>query len=219
MISAIFFDLDNTLFPTNEFAEKARRKAINAMIREGLPLKKEEAYARLLRIIKKFGSNYGHQFDVLVRGALGKNSARIVAAGIAAYHDSKSEIKTFEGVGGTLTKLRRGGHKLFVVSEGMPVKQWDKLIRLGLKDEFDGVFVTGSGRKNRKFYESVLEKGGARACESLMVGDRCDRDMEPAKAAGMLACQAVFTGQPRCKKADFAIKKFEELCGLVERVG
>ena len=76
-IRAIFFDLDNTLFPTNEFAEKARRKAIDAMIREGLPLGKEEAYAGLLKIIKRFGSNYGRQFDVLVRWARSEKTALV----------------------------------------------------------------------------------------------------------------------------------------------
>lgn len=212
---AIFLDLDDTLFPTSRFAEKARRNAIRAMIREGLPVKEKAAYARLVRTINVLGPNYGHHFDVLVREALGKGNARMVAAGIGAYHDTRKSIKPFPGVRETLGKLKNK-HSLYVVSEGMPVKQWDKLIRLGIQRMFANVFVTGSGRrKNVRFYESALRRAGVKSGESLMVGDKCERDIMPAREAGMATCHAALLGQQRCKEADFCIRSFS---GIMEAI-
>ena len=35
-LKAILFDIDDTLFPSSEFAEKARRSAVEAMVDAGL---------------------------------------------------------------------------------------------------------------------------------------------------------------------------------------
>ncbi|MCX8167392.1 MAG: hypothetical protein N3E37_06110, partial [Candidatus Micrarchaeota archaeon] len=81
-IEAIFFDLDDTLFPTYLFAEFARRNAIRAMIQHGLKANLEEAYQKLLEIIKETGSNYGMHFNLLSAHFNGKVNAKIVAAGV-----------------------------------------------------------------------------------------------------------------------------------------
>ena len=42
MIKAIFFDIDDTLFSTTRFADRARRSSIDAMVKMGLKIDPEE---------------------------------------------------------------------------------------------------------------------------------------------------------------------------------
>ena len=49
-LDAIFFDIDDTLFSTTVFADKARRNAIDAMIRAGLNAKRDGTRALLGRM-------------------------------------------------------------------------------------------------------------------------------------------------------------------------
>ena len=53
MVKHVFIDIDDTLFPTSEFAELARRKAIRAMIEVGLDGDQEKLYGKLIKIIKR----------------------------------------------------------------------------------------------------------------------------------------------------------------------
>ena len=38
LLDAVFFDIDDTLFPTTEFAQRARWNAVKAMVAAGLEL-------------------------------------------------------------------------------------------------------------------------------------------------------------------------------------
>ena len=60
---AIFFDIDDTLFSTTVFADKARRAAIDAMVRCGLRADRNDALRELDEVIAEFSSNYGGHFD------------------------------------------------------------------------------------------------------------------------------------------------------------
>ena len=62
-LDAIFFDIDDTLFSTTVFADKARRNAIDAMIRAGLNASRQDAMRELEDVIQEFSSNYSGHFD------------------------------------------------------------------------------------------------------------------------------------------------------------
>ena len=93
-LDAIFFDIDDTLFPTTSFAERARRNAVRAMIAAGLDLPEEVVYKELKEVISEFTSNYGNHYGHLLK-RLGPealehvNPALVIAAGVVAYHDTK----------------------------------------------------------------------------------------------------------------------------------
>ena len=65
-LDAIFFDIDDTLFSTTVFADKARRAAIDAMIRAGLKADRGVALRELDEVLAEFSSNYGNHFDKVI---------------------------------------------------------------------------------------------------------------------------------------------------------
>ena len=214
MIKNVLFDIDDTLFPSTEFASLARRNALNAMVGMGMDVSYDELSHRLHAIIHKKGSNYPKHFDTLCRDLGVKSPARYVAAAIAAYHDTKTAIQPFPTVPLTLLKLRESRYRLYVATNGNPTKQWDKLIRLKIGFYFDDVFVSEEvgEDKGEAFYRKVLKAIGAKPSECLMVGDREDVDIWPAKKVGihtvrMLAGKHVSIPT----KADFSIRDIAEL--------
>ena len=66
-LDAVFFDIDDTLFPTSEFAKRARWNAVKAMVAAGLNASEKDVYAELSEVISEFTSNYGQHFDHLMK--------------------------------------------------------------------------------------------------------------------------------------------------------
>ncbi len=220
-MAKILFDIDDTLFPSTEFAALARKNAINAMIGMGLEADYDDLKTRLDKIIREKGPNYPRHFDDLCAEMKIKEPARFIAAAVAAYHHTKASIAPFPTASVTLHKLKAEGHQLYIATNGTSVKQWDKLIRLGLALFFDSVFVSEEiGReKDPEFYKKVLEILGAKPQECIMVGDREDNDIKPAKAVGMVTVRMLkgkHTEVP--SDADYTIDKMSELIQIVQRL-
>lgn len=209
-IKWLFFDIDNTLFDTKGLALKARKNALKAMIKAGLSEKSiGTAYEKLEKIIKKFGSNYSKHFNELVKEykVPAKDRTRIITAGIVAYHNTKFEhIKPLRGLVPTLKKLSRKGYKLGIITNGIAVKQWEKLIRLGVQDFFKVVVISeevGFEKPSKEIFEKALKLAKCKAGEAVMIGDK-NEDMVASKV-GM---KTIGIGGV---EADYKIKKFEEI--------
>ncbi|MEM3555579.1 MAG: TIGR02253 family HAD-type hydrolase [Candidatus Micrarchaeia archaeon] len=212
MVKAILFDIDNTLFPSSEFAELARKNALNAMIAAGLDVDEEAAYRKLLKIINKYGPNYPKHFNALLRELGKKSEPKIIAAGVVAYHQTKASIFPFPDVPKTVIQLREQGYTICVASEGRAIKQWDKLIRLGLHNLFHYVFVTP--KKTKKFYSSILKKLRMQPHDVVMVGDSVEKDIEPAKEAGITT---VLLSKKK-NNADYNITAIKELIPILQEL-
>lgn len=187
MVTHVFFDIDDTLFPSSEFADLARKQAVRAMIETGLPFTdSERLYARLIRIIHAQGSNYGGHFDALCKELKIKRPARFIAAAVAAYHNAKTSILPYPEVPRVLLQLREEGYKLYVATNGNAIKQWDKLIRLGVALYFEDMFVSEEMgmEKSARFFQKVIRQLKCRPAQAVMIGDREDADIIPAKRAG-----------------------------------
>ena len=136
----VFFDIDGTLLDTSNFAETARKSAIGIMVDNGLPLDKDEAYGVLKTIIREKGSNYGKHFNVLTQVVLGHEDPMLVALGMTTYHNVKMALlRPFPETIDTLIYLKSQGYRLAVISNGITIKQWEKLIRLNINSFFDAV--------------------------------------------------------------------------------
>src|SRR5438876_381631 len=123
-LRAVLFDIDDTLFSTTQFAKVARRNAVRAMIQGGLDLPENAVLKELEEVLAEFSSNYDHHFDQLLRRLRPKalesvNPALIVAAGVAAYHDTKfRELKPFDDVLPLLAALKQAGAITGVITHG-----------------------------------------------------------------------------------------------------
>lgn len=191
MIKAVFFDLDDTLYDTSGFAKLARRAAINVMIDAGLPLSSDEAYRMLKGIIREKGSNYDKHFNVLTKRVFGEEKPLLIALGMITYHNVKfALLRLFPETMSTLIYLKSKGYHLGVISNGVTIKQWEKLIRLGLHHFFDEVVTSqeaGVEKPDERIFQLALDKMGCKAEKSVMIGNKFSDDISGAINIGMSA--------------------------------
>jgi putative hydrolase of the HAD superfamily len=217
----ILFDIDNTLFPSSEFSSLARKNAINAMISMGLEGNYDDLRARLVSIIKEKGPNYHFHFTDLCKEVGADNPGKYIAAAVVAYHDTKASVAPYPTVLRTLLRLKEEGHSLFIATNGASVKQWDKLIRLGLAIYFDKVFVSEDlgMEKSPEFFQKVLEMLGAEPKDCIMVGDRNDADIAPAKEVGLVTVKVLRDKNADIPSvADYKIEDISELLPIMKNL-
>jgi putative hydrolase of the HAD superfamily len=92
-------------------------------------------------------------------------------------------------VDGLLRRLRGRGLKLGIVAN-QPEAARERLARVGIGDLFDYLGLSGlSGlrKPDPRGYTAAAEALGVAASACIMVGDRIDNDIAPAKALGMAA--------------------------------
>ena len=195
-IKVIFFDIDDTLYSTNDFAKAARKNAIQGMIDVGLNISFEEGYREYLETIEEFGTNFGNHFEKLLlrlpRECYSNvNPVIVIAAGVVAYHKTKSRgFLPYDDVVHLLDTLNSRGTRLGVITEGLKVKQAEKLVRLELLNYFDplSIFITdqiGIGKQNPKLYRRACEVLSVDPQNCLHVGDNPLKDIDPANHAGL----------------------------------
>jgi putative hydrolase of the HAD superfamily len=196
LLDIVLFDVDDTLYSTTEFARRARRWAVRAMIDKGLEAEEEEVYQELKEVVAEFSSNYENHLDRLI-DRLGSERlgdvkpAVIVAAGVIAYHKTKqSEMVALDDVRAVLDALQGGEVRCGVVTAGLSVKQAEKLIRLRVLPYFDprAIFFSeqmGISKPNPKIYRKACAALGVEPSRALYVGDRPSHDVVPARAVGL----------------------------------
>ena len=195
-LDMILFDIDDTLYSTTVFSERARRAAIRAMIERGLQVDEEEGVLELTEVVAEFSSNYGNHFERLL-DRLGperyprRNPAVLVAAGVVAYHNTKRDgLELLPDVQSVLLRLYSARVRLGVLSAGLHVKQAEKLIRLDAIQFFDptAIFFSdqmGVSKPNPKMFLKACHAVGVPPPRVLYVGDRPTHDILPAATAGL----------------------------------
>jgi putative hydrolase of the HAD superfamily len=229
-IDAIFFDIDDTLFSTSEFAEHARDAAVSAMLGAGLRAAHEDAARELSEVIAEFSSNYGNHFDkVLDRlgpdATAGHNRAVIVAAGVVAYHDTKwRELRVHADVPDVLRWLATTGLVRGVISAGITIKQAEKLIRLGILEYLtpSAIFFTdqvGFSKPNPRLYRRVQRQLGLEPGRCLYVGDNPTHDIDPCNREGWHTVRVRRSGryskEEGATRPHYEIRDFGELQRLL----
>jgi putative hydrolase of the HAD superfamily len=191
-IKAMLFDIDDTLFDTATLAKMARMNAVKAMMESGLLIHDvQRGYRSLLRIVEKYGANYDQHFDRLLEDLGYPQDPKIIAAGIVAYHDTKlAYLKPDPDVIPTLIVLRDNGLKIGIVSNGRSVKQWEKIIRLGLQHFFHTVVISeevGFEKPDTEIFKVALKKLNVKPDEALYVGDTLETDVLGANKSGVVS--------------------------------
>ncbi len=225
-LRAIFFDVDDTLFSTTEFARLAQHAALEAMITAGLRTALDTAWSELREIIAEFSSNRSNHYQMLLHrlppeDSAGINPALLIAAGVVAYHETKSQhLQPFPEVLGTLARLSQAPLILGAITAGLTIKQAEKLHRLGVLRYLrrDAVFITeqaGIGKSNPKLFLRSCDAIKVNPAEAMYIGDRPTDDIDSPNAAGMVTVLRRGTGKHAGLKGrttpDFVV---DDLAGL-----
>jgi len=197
-LAAIFFDIDDTLYSTSEFARRARANSVDAMIAAGLRTDRGTALAELDEVIAEFSSNYGNHVDKLLirlpeEATKGLNPAMLVASAVVAYHETKSrELAAYPDAVELLKDLQRIGLIVGVITAGPAIKQAEKIVRLHIGRHLspNAIFISdqiGISKPNPKLYLRACQSVGVQPSEAMYVGDNPPNDVDPPQSIGMIA--------------------------------
>mgnify|MGYP001592603168 CR=1 FL=1 len=91
-------------------------------------------------------------------------------------------VEPLPGVAATLEALRKGGHRLALITKGDLFDQEQKIARSGLADLFDTVEIVSE--KTASTYGRIFGRFGAGEGEAVMIGNSAVSDILPALQAG-----------------------------------
>ncbi|MCU0722403.1 MAG: TIGR02253 family HAD-type hydrolase [Planctomycetes bacterium] len=229
-LQAVFFDIDDTLYSTSEFARRARANAIRAMIRMGLKVTLEQGLHELDEVVAEFTSNYPNHYDKLLsrlpREAWeGTNPAVLVASGVVAYHQTKfAELFPYPDVVEVLKLLARTRLVRGIITAGITVKQAEKVVRLRIYDFLtpNAIFISdqiGISKPNPKLYVRACADTGVSPEASMYIGDNPRFDIDPPNRIGMITVRNRRSGKFRDQegetKPDFEINSFWDLLAVL----
>ncbi|MBE7463618.1 MAG: HAD-IA family hydrolase [Planctomycetes bacterium] len=196
-LALVTFDIDDTLYSTTDFVRLARENSLKAMLAAGLKVDLERARIELEEVVHEFTSNDERHFDRLLQRLPPEcledcNPAVVIASGVAAYHDTVfNHLTPYEDVVEGIRRLHQLKYNMGVITQGWTVKQAEKLVRLRVLPYFNkkALFLSdqlGMSKANSKFFQRSAATLGLPNERCMHVGDRPDRDIEPANKAGWL---------------------------------
>ncbi len=224
MISAVIFDLDNTLVDFMAMKRQAIDAAIHAMRDAGLKLSAEEIRERIDAIYKQRGIEFQSVFDELLYNEFSKIDYKILSAGVIAYRRAReAALVPYPHVYLTLMELTKLHVKLAVVSDAPAKEAWLRLCYLNLHHMFDAVITfedTGRRKPDPAPFKKALDRLKVKASESLMVGDWAERDVLGAAQVGMKTVFARYgdTFDTKVSHADFDIDDVSEVIDIVRKL-
>lgn len=150
-----------------------------------------EAYDHRVRDIIAGTDITFQEFDdmriALARQGLDGNSAAINHFGLTKTPWHSEDEVPYPDAKSTLAALIQMGYKLGIIAN-QKLGTAERLENWGLRQYFDVIVSSaeiGYAKPDKRIFEKALEMAGCTARESVMVGDRLDNDMIPAKALGM----------------------------------
>lgn len=217
-MTAVLFDLDNTLYDASQYFLGAF-SGISNTLSEKYGLKKALVYEKLIEIWKKETSMYPRLFDDLL--SFLKISATEVQNLIKQFNEYEGKLEPYPDAIPTLRILKERGYKLGVITDGDPDRQKRKIKMLGLSDFFDVVvYAKESGSKKSVFpYLMALERLNENPRNSFYVADNPLADFEGAKKAGLTTIRILrgeFANISSGTCVDYQIKNLAELIEIVE---
>jgi len=239
-IKLVGFDLDDCLHNSTGLSERARIKGIDAMISLGLKIERQKALILINEIVTDYGSNSSHHYDYFIRrlnqyenfSISFNEQVRYVAAAVMAYHAQKiKHIKPYDDVKKCLEKLKESTIKTAIITDGIPIKQYEKILRLGIDDLIDLVVISdeiGVRKPNPKLFSYCLNKFKVKGHETIYIGDNIYKDIIPAKLNGIHSVyihrggkyDINITGEDIVKenKPDHEISTLDELFDIIDEI-
>ena len=222
-IVCIHFDLDSVLYVPADFLETALQMSVNAMIKVGLEAEQEKALTELKKIRSIDSNGKDHFNQLCVRFNL-ENDPIIIAAGVEKYWDCKISLMTTAPEAIPTLRLLQKKYPLTIITNGPPIKQAGKIIRLSL-NKFFACYDDAMDLKKHFFYASAEKEQqkpfphlwqraqkemGFDFTKSIMVGDRYLQDIFGAKRLGMITVK-VNQGSHISESIDDAFEAYQRL--------
>ena len=163
----IFFDIGSTLVDETEAYDHRARDMING------------------------SSITFKEFDdvrtMLAKQGLDGNSAAIEYFGLNKTPWHLEDEKLYSDAADTLKALHNKGYRLGVIAN-QNLGTASRLEEWRIREYFDAIIASaeiGYAKPDKRIFEKAFELAGCKADDTIMVGDRLDNDMIPAKALGM----------------------------------
>lgn len=198
MTEAVFFDLDDTLYPYPPCNEAGKAAAFETVRDLGYDLEREafeSLYRAGRRDVKREvpGTAASHERYLYFKRGLERHTGTATpgdakAIGDAFWEGYLEAMSLHAGVDATLNTLSDRGIDVAVVTNLTTRIQLAKLERLGLADEIDLLLTseeTGREKPGPVMFTYPLARLGVRASEAVMVGDNVDTDVAGANAVGL----------------------------------
>ncbi len=198
-IKLVAFDLDDTLFNSTDLSQQARIKGIDAMIDLGLNIDRGTAINILMEVVDEYGSNFSYHYNYFFRRLNHMDESfaisfdlkyKCIAAAVMAYHKKKIDsIELYNDVKKVLETLKQENIKTAIITDGIIIKQYEKVFRLGIDHLIDLVVISdeiGIKKPNLELFKYCLRKAQVKSNETMYIGDRLDKDIKPALELGMV---------------------------------
>ena len=217
----LIFDLDDTLIETTIFLTKKKlKKALSAMISAGLSVQDPHAAEEmLLRMnLAAFSTrDLLEEFVELVRG--GAEFVKVGMHEIEKVDLDQYEIDLAYDAIEILEELKQESI-LALVTRGNEEMQREKLKFFGISPSlFCEVIITTFFDKG-KHYEYLRAKYGFSPHEMIVIGDRVDSDLAPAKQMGAITVHMKkgrgANSRPNKEIVDHTIYQLKELVAILE---
>lgn len=123
-----------------------------------------------------------------------------------------------EGAKSFLFALKELG-KIYLITNGTPAAQYGRLEALGIRNIFDGIFVSdeiGFAKPSREFFNFVLNSIGRPARECVVIGDSLTSDIRGANLSGISSIwYAPAGGVGVVEKPDYTAKNYEDILNII----
>ncbi|WP_050033897.1 HAD family hydrolase [Halorubrum halophilum] len=205
---AVFFDLDNTLYPYAPCNEAGKRAAFATFRDLGYEMDREtfdELYATARREAKRETRETAasHDRHIYFKRALQNHAgehdaADALALGDAYWEGYASEMELCDGVERAFDALAEAGTEIAVVTNLTTRVQLRKLSRLAIDDRIDRLVTSeevGREKPSAIPFTTALAAFDRRPSETLMVGDNVGADVAGANALGMDTALFVADGE------------------------
>ena len=113
-----------------------------------------------------------------------------------------------------LDYLKNKGYNLHIITNGFPEVQRIKMKNSGFDPYFQEVIIseeTGYKKPAREIFDIAMQKAGAEAGESVMIGDDIEVDIQGGANAGMTTVWVNYHDEKAEFKPDFEVKNLKQI--------
>lgn len=218
-ITALLFDMDNTLFDLVGAQEASCREVCRHFGHDN----GNALFEYFLRPTRGFEA-YENIQDYMVDHNIPDNGQYGAACRI--YEKVKLQsIAAYDGVPETLEELSGRGYRMAIVTDAYSKDATLRLEKLGLLPFFDCLIsydMTGKKKPATDSFLLALETLHAGFDQTVVIGDSPRRDIEPCHGLGMKTVYARygdrFSDDRSDVEADFTIDSMRELPGILENL-